>query len=298
MLARNTPYSRLTHVVNAISPVGRSTGNGRATDSLSWTPAGIAVDVAKQETYLEQVIATSALQAVGLEALRQLALQPDQRVLEAGCGTGLFLASLAERVGATGQVVGVDLSPEFVDLARQRAAALGERVTVERADIRRLPFPDASFDAAHCERVLMHLADPVAALTELRRVLKPGGVMVAAETDWLGCRFDHPDQELITLLVRRAAASIAQPDMGLTLVRRFMAAGYRAIEVRPMIGGVRELALMTLYGLDLARAADELVADGVVTRARADAGLAWLTEADRVGTYFACGGMIVASGRA
>jgi len=295
---RIPPDSQPAPDVNGVAAASQPGESSHAMHSQVWTPAGVAADTAKGATYLARVAATGLVQAVGQEALRQLDLRPGQRVLEAGCGTGLFLDALATGVGPAGRVVGVDLSPDFVGIARQRATALGATVTVQPADILHLPFGDASFDAAHCERVLMHLADPTTALAELRRVLKPGGVMVAAETDWRGLRIDHPDQEFMALLLRRATAGIAQPGMGLQLVRCLADAGYQEIAVQPVIVGVRGLAMLALYGLDLAQAAGALVNDGLATRERVDAELAWLTEADRRGALFGYGGLIVASGRA
>lgn len=297
MLARNTPYPRLTNVIAPAAPSQQSIANAHAVNSMNWTPAGVAAAVTDRRRYLEQMSTLPPLQAVAAESLARLALKPGQRVLEAGCGTGVFLTPLAAGVGATGEVVGVDLSPAFVTIARERGATLFGRATVEEADIRHLPFPDRSFDAAHCERVLMHLPDPAAALTELRRVLKAGGVLVAAETDWLGVRIDHPDQMLMSQVVQRGTATVRQPDMGLTLVRHFADAGYDEITAQPMIFPVRHLAEIAMIGLDLRRAAGELITDGAVDRTRAEAALRWLEAADRRGRFFGYGGLMVVSGR-
>lgn len=298
MLARNTPYARLTNVVTPVAPPTRPTASAHAINSINWTPAGIAAELADRHSYLEQMSTHPQMQAVAAESLARLALISGQRVLEAGCGTGVFLAALAAGVGATGEVVGVDLSPDFVRTARERGATLSAKVTIEQADVCHLPFPDQSFDAAHCERLLMHLPDPTAALTEMRRVLKPGGAVVAAETDWLGVRIDHPDQGLMTPLVQRGTSAIRQPDMGLTLVRHFAEAGYDEIDARPMIFPVRHLADIATIGLDLPQIAGELIANGAVERTRVEAALTWLEDADRRGAFFAYGGLVVASGRA
>ncbi len=99
-----------------------------------------------------------------------LDLRPGQRVLDVGCGTGVLLPAFARLVSPGGHVVGIDYAEPLLRQARDRveAAGIAELVTLQVADAHRLPFPDARFDAAHVERVLMHLDDPDAALRELR----------------------------------------------------------------------------------------------------------------------------------
>ncbi len=99
-----------------------------------------------------------------------LDLKPGEKVLDAGCGGGLLLNQLAARYGVTG--TGVDLAP----LAVQRAKACGDpRLRYRVAQLERLPFKDASFDAVVSFDVLEHVQDKSAVLKELLRVLKPGG---------------------------------------------------------------------------------------------------------------------------
>lgn len=103
-------------------------------------------------------------------------LRPGMRVLDLGCGPGSITLGLAETV-APGEVVGVDLQPSQVAQAQALGAARGMmNARFEVADVYRLPFPDGSFDAAFAHVVLMHLREPVRALAEMRRVLRPGGI--------------------------------------------------------------------------------------------------------------------------
>jgi SAM-dependent methyltransferase len=89
-------------------------------------------------------------------------------LLDAGCGPGGFVAA-AERAGA--DAFGVDLDPDAVALARAR---LG-RDRVARAAAERLPFPSGAFDVVHCYSALVHVADPERSISEMVRVLRPGG---------------------------------------------------------------------------------------------------------------------------
>lgn len=273
--------------------------NAPAVRSAAWQAAGKGQDRAGLAAYLERMTATPELQEVARRSMDALALAPGQRVLEVGCGIGVFFPLLANAVGSTGAVVGIDHAPDFVEQARRRVEdlSLTEVVTVEQADVYRLPFPDASFDAAHCERVLMHLDDPTAALREMRRVVVPGGRIVAAEPDWRGVRLDHPDEEGLNLLLDRWMTGTRNPSMGLALNRHFAAAGLVDRVVTPVALGGRDYADLVLFGLDLSVPATALVTEGRLTQPQADSVLAHLTAASQDGSFFSYGTMVVAAGR-
>lgn len=113
-------------------------------------------------------------------------LRPGMTVLDCGCGPGTITVGLAEAV-APGAVVGVDLEPSQVELAAALAAErrLGN-LTVRPASVYRLPFPDDSFDVVFSHALFEHLREPAAALQEIRRVLRPGGIAALASPDWSG----------------------------------------------------------------------------------------------------------------
>jgi len=111
-------------------------------------------------------------------------LTSGMRVLDCGSGPGSITVGFAELV-APGEVVGVDLAEE--QLARARHLADQRRLGnlhFERGDIYALPFPDSSFAAAFAHNVLEHLRDPLQALKEMRRVLRPGGIVGILDDDW------------------------------------------------------------------------------------------------------------------
>lgn len=126
-----------------------------------------------------------------MRTLAGLALVSGERVLDAGCGTGLLLEQQAGAVGPSGYAAGVDYSEDMLALARERCGELSQ-VDLRQGSVESLDFDDAAFDAASCTQTLLYVNDLDAALGELRRVLKPGGRLVILETDWRGAVFNHP----------------------------------------------------------------------------------------------------------
>jgi protein-L-isoaspartate O-methyltransferase len=108
--------------------------------------------------------------------------QPGERVLEVGPGTGYYTLDVADGVGPQGRVDIADLQQEMLDHTMRRASERGlSNITPTQGDAQRLPYPDATFDAAYLTAVLGEIPDQDAALRELARVLKPGGRLVVGE---------------------------------------------------------------------------------------------------------------------
>jgi ubiquinone/menaquinone biosynthesis C-methylase UbiE len=101
-----------------------------------------------------------------------------QQVLDVACGTGVVSRAAAAVVGRSGHVVGVDLNPAMIEVARQ---ACPRDVELQVGDAAHLPHDDGTFDAVVCQSALFFFPDPVAALSEMARVVVPGGA-VALQT--------------------------------------------------------------------------------------------------------------------
>ncbi|MFJ1865629.1 class I SAM-dependent methyltransferase [Streptomyces sp. NPDC088097] len=106
-------------------------------------------------------------------AVAEFGLRPGDRVLDAGCGTGRALPELRAAVGDTGSVLGMDMTAQMLDAARQ--AGRGSRAALIRADVARLPLRDGALDAVFAAGLIAHLPEPAANLRELARVVRPGG---------------------------------------------------------------------------------------------------------------------------
>ena len=143
-------------------------------------------------------------------------LRPGQRVLDLGCGPGSITLDLAAAVGPEGRVVGVDAAPAAIETARRAALERGDDRTVfETGDAFALAYPEASFDVSHAHQVLQHLGDPVAALRELARVTRPGGLVAARDADYATMAWYPRLPELdewMALYQRLARANGGEPD--------------------------------------------------------------------------------------
>jgi SAM-dependent methyltransferase len=159
-------------------------------------------------------------------------LRPGMRVLDCGCGPGTITVGFAERV-AHGEVVGLDARPQVIEQARAHASERAiSNVTFEVGDVYRLPYPDASFDAAFASALLQHLDAPVDALKEMRRVLKPGGFVGIADGSATE-RFRYPTNALLNAydaLPRWRSERSPRPPIALRLRALLRDAGFTRTE--------------------------------------------------------------------
>jgi SAM-dependent methyltransferase len=104
-----------------------------------------------------------------------------KRILDAGCGNGRYSKFLLREADPDAVLTAFDLSPQMLKRAQRRLP--GQRVTHAIADLTRLPYANEAFDAIVCGWVLEHLPDPRPGLTELARILKPGGKLLLMATE-------------------------------------------------------------------------------------------------------------------
>jgi ubiquinone/menaquinone biosynthesis C-methylase UbiE len=119
------------------------------------------------------------------------AAHPGARVLEVAPGPGYHAVELA-RLGHA--VTGLDISRTMVEIATEQAAAAGVEVTFRHGDATAMPFPDASFDLIVCQAAFKNFLDPVRALNEMHRVLRPGGVAVIQDMNAAATGADVADE--------------------------------------------------------------------------------------------------------
>jgi SAM-dependent methyltransferase len=202
-------------------------------------------------------------------------LRPGQRILDVGCGPGTITIDIAERV-VPGRVTGLDAAPPILDQAAQLARERGlDTVDFVAGDVHALDFPDASFDIVHAHQVLQHVADPVAALREMRRVCRPDGYVAARDGDYAAFAW-YPDNagldEWLALYRTLSRVNGGEPDAGRRLLSWARSAGFSEVvpggsvwcyatpEDRAWWGGMWADRIVTT------RIADQAVSSGLSTR--------------------------------
>lgn len=152
---------------------------------------------------------------------------PSDRILDLGCGTGIVARLLRDRLGGAARITGVDSSGDMLTLAR----SLAPELEWHQADATKLPFADASFELVVSQQMLQFVTDRAAALREIRRVLVPGGRLIAAT--WRP-RHEQPLYE--------ALGRIAERHLGSANEKRFLLgddAALRALLGEAGFGDVR-----------------------------------------------------------
>lgn len=182
--------------------------------------------------YIETMYRTAEVVEQRRVTLELLDPRPGEDVLDIGCGPGYLAGELADRVGASGSVRGVDSSTSMLAIARRRSP--GEDAAPVRlvaADALSLPFPDSSFDAVTATQVYEYVSDVPSALVEARRVLRPGGRLLILDTDWDSLVWHSSDPVRMHRVLTAWDGHVADPhlsrrlgpmlsDAGLNVARR------------------------------------------------------------------------------
>ncbi|MFM9960929.1 MAG: methyltransferase domain-containing protein [Planctomycetaceae bacterium] len=192
-------------------------------------------------------------------------LTPGVAVLDCGCGPGSITLSIANRIGE-GRVVGIDFGESQIDRANKSVKEHGIlNATFQTADCDSLPFEDASFDCVFSNALLEHLTDPVRALREMLRVLKPGGVIGVSSPDWSGFVLAPPSEALTaavaayTTLQSRNGGDV---NVGRKLGTHLTSAGFVNCQMSARYEVYPSLPLIGEYlALQLERAGDSTSAD-------------------------------------
>ncbi len=191
------------------------------------------------------------LSPLGLLAMAALDVSPGQVVLDVGCGAGQTVVQLAEAVGPAGEVVGIDIAPRLLDIARERAARHAHVRFIE-GDAQTSPLPAAGFDAVFSRFGVMAFADPIEAFSNLHRAMQPEGRLAFV------CWRSLAENELDLLPLRAAGLEdmvdmtpFSFEDPG-RVSAVLAAAGFRDIAVRPHDQAVQSGALDAMLAVVLA----------------------------------------------
>lgn len=216
--------------------------------------------------YLDAVRRVPSIIRAKVESLDLMDLRAGQRVLDVGCGTGEDVWSLAERVGPGGYAEGVDANPWMIGEAIRRARSTAGVVALKftPGDVYELPFETGRFDAARAERMFIHLTDPVAALREMSRVVRPGGCVAVGDASFDTLTLAGPALPLTTLVCRRALERYANGAIGGRLSEHFLKFGLEDVTVvSTEIAAETVAEAETLF--TLAQASDDLIQAGLAS---------------------------------
>ncbi len=188
---------------------------------------------------LEAVYLTPDVVAQRASIMALLKLQGGENIIDIGCGPGLTTMALAEVTGKNGSVLGVDIAEPMLSIARKRCAQL-PNVDFALTDVTALPYADHSFDVALATQVYEYVADVDRALSELARVLRPGGRALLVDTDWESAVWASHDDGRMRRVLETWNEHIPHPQLPRELKRRMEQAGFQTprVEIVPLVNMV------------------------------------------------------------
>jgi ubiquinone/menaquinone biosynthesis C-methylase UbiE len=242
--------------------------------------------------------------AEGLKQNKQLTytwmhIQPGHTVLDVGCGPGTDTIVLADLVGPTGRVVGVDSDAAMIAEANRRAEQAGCSAWCrhQQGDALALPWETGTFEACRSDRLFHHVHNPAGVLAEMARVTRPGGWVVIWDTDWGTLSIDTPEVDIERRLVRVKAERVVNNGYagrqlyGLFKRQQF---AYIDMEIHPV--SFTDYTLLR-YASVMDTVERDALAAGLVTEEELHRWQQSLIEAETTGTFFAHVAGVLVAGR-
>jgi arsenite methyltransferase len=222
-----------------------------------------------------------------LKTVEAMALRAGERVLDAGCGTGLLTELIASQVGANGYVTGLDYSQDMLDFAVPRCEPLGN-VELCQGSVTQLDFADAIFDAASCVQTLLYVDEVETAIGELHRVLKPRGRVAILETDWRGVVMNSPDHLLTRRILDAWDETVSSPNLPGKLTPMLNNAGFSAIHVQVIPVLNSSYNRDSFSGSMIKYMANNAIKQNVLEKAEADQWMQSIIDLAQHQAYFFC----------
>ncbi len=257
---------------------------------------GFGDDIARKKLHLD--VSAQLSRERKRRVYQQMGVGPGSWVLDVGCGVGVDTIPLAQIVGPTGKVVGIDIDEATIAEAQRRAEEAGVSAWTEHrvADAAHIPFDDDTFDACHSERLFMHLTNPDEILDEIIRVTKPGGRIVTIDPDGASGSWDTEEVGIERKLIPIWNLLQENPFAGRQAFRLFKKHGLVdvAVDIVPSYGHNLEMARYIVKIDDMIERGLEL---GIVTQEEVDRFNASVEQAAAMDAFFAYFCMITTIGR-
>jgi SAM-dependent methyltransferase len=255
----------------------------------------------RQRTADRYVLATGEAAAYRLRILHDLykagtrqvlldaGIRAGMRVADLGCGVGMVTGLLAELVGEEGHVIGIDASAAQLGEARQHLSAGNSNIGFVQASATDTPLPRESFDLVYCRFLLIHLAEPVRALREMRDLLRPQGVLVCEDGDLTSAGSEPPSAlgAFADLFGRLGPVRGVDYTLGRRLFQMVQAAGFPEPEItfnQPVLARGENKRLLEL---SVAEAGPAFVDAGLISAAELDDSLAQMRRLNEDGSVLA-----------
>ena len=256
--------------------------------------------------YLRQVVEQGGEAANSYKTLSYdlLQLAPGRQVLDVGCGIGVDLPTLADRVGTEGLVIGLDHDPNLLRAAKE-ASARRSNVRLVVAEAQELPFPNRSFDGVRADRVLQYIPESPQVLAEMARVLRPGGTLALVEPDWRtialfpaspeGGDDDHTWSALVQLCRRRLPHALIGRQLA-ALLQQQGTSMWEEVQAR-VVAYTFSSWQVTNTLLQISNLAQALIQEEPARTDEINTWLQAMETADLRGEFFACVPMFFAHAR-
>lgn len=237
--------------------------------------------------YLDAVTAQAEMKRYKNMSYKLLNIESGSSILDLGCGTGDDVLTLAELVGPSGKVVGLDNSKSLIEEANQRSRHMELPVQFQVGDAHKLDLADNTFDGCRADRVFMHLHDRQQALSEMIRVTRPGGHIVVSDPDWDTMIVEAPDRDLTRQIIDNFVEQLViNPWCGRELYKLFKLVGLENVVVADTVTLVLTdfSTANQLWGFD--KAADLMRKEKPSFADKVESWLSYLKQADDEGFFF------------
>lgn len=251
--------------------------------------------VERLTAYVEALEAFDGIEQ--LQELKQIArsdVRPGMAVLDVGCGFGLETMRLSRLAGPARPACGIDRSEHFIEEARRRAAVAELAIDYAVGSADALPYAESSFDHVRSERLLIYFDDVMPALADMRRVLRPGGLLALIEPEFGSTTVNLPDRALVRrLIAHESDSAVAQSWLPGRLPAMLGELGFAPVDLFTRVV-VMPPALAAAYFTNVGRKA---AAAGAISEQELDAWTSQIEELRQAGRLLGSEGFFLFTAR-